>query len=172
MAKKCTKKRKARAKFFFCQSFAVPRRRCKNSLLLWSRKFCYHGNVTSHFSSLSVFPIRSQENLILCLLIGRIWGLWHDPLWENRDGIAASLQNFAFFRLAKTKPKRAKDARAETHSKEHPPRVFLWSPEKKRKNNLVLQASVVRQVLPKRRSEFGSARTWRRSQVLAFLYIT
>ena len=49
----------------------------------------------------------------------------------GKTGIPAGLQNFAFFRLAKTNPKRAKDARVETHSKEHPPRVFLCSPYKK-----------------------------------------
>ena len=71
----------------------------------------------------------------------------------GKTGIPAGLQNFAFFRLAKTKPKRAKDARVETHSKEHPRK------KRKRKNNLVLQASVARQVLPKRRREFGRVRT-------------
>ena len=43
----------------------------------------------------------------------------------RKTGIPAGLQNLAFLRLAKTKPKRAKDARVETHSKEHPPRVFF-----------------------------------------------
>ena len=43
----------------------------------------------------------------------------------GKTGIPAGLQNFEFFRQAKTKPKRAKDARVETHSKEHPPRVFF-----------------------------------------------
>ena len=86
----------------------------------------------------------------------------------GKTGIPAGLQNFAFFRLAKTKPKRAKDARVETHSKEHPLRVFLCSPEKKRKNNLVLQASVARQVLPKRKENSGA----REREGLVFLHFT
>ena len=45
----------------------------------------------------------------------------------GKTGIPAGLQNFAFFRLAKTKPTRAKDARVEKHSKEHTPGVFLCS---------------------------------------------
>ena len=32
--------------------FAVRSRRCKDSLIVVIQKFCYHGNVTSHFSSL------------------------------------------------------------------------------------------------------------------------
>ena len=54
-------------------------------LLLWSRNFA--PMVTwRHASPLYQYSQwRSQENLTLCLLIGRIWGLWHDPLWENRD---------------------------------------------------------------------------------------
>ena len=65
--------------------FAVPRRRCKNSLLLWSRNFVTM--VTwRHTSPLYWYSQwRSQGNLTLYLLIGRIWGLWHDPLWENRE---------------------------------------------------------------------------------------
>ena len=77
----------------------------------------------------------------------------------GKTGIPAGLQNFEFLRQAKTKPRRAKDARVETHSKEHPPRVFFARLKKKRKNNLVLQASVARQVLPKWGRELGRART-------------
>ena len=59
-AKKCTKKRDARAKLLFCSykpivflPFSLP----SSSLLLKLSivvilKCCYHGNVTSHFSSL------------------------------------------------------------------------------------------------------------------------
>ena len=58
--KKCTKKRDARAKLLFCQSkpiaflpFSLP---STSSLLklpiVVIQKFCYHGNVTLHFSSL------------------------------------------------------------------------------------------------------------------------
>ena len=39
-AKKCTKKCDTQAKLFFCQSKSV------------NQKFCYHSNVTSHFSTL------------------------------------------------------------------------------------------------------------------------
>ena len=57
-AKKCTKKRDARAKLLFCQSktyclFAAFRCRCKTRLpIVMIQKFCYHGNATSHFSSI------------------------------------------------------------------------------------------------------------------------
>ena len=63
---------------FFCPSKPI------NIVVI--QKFCCHGNVTSRFSSLSVFPMKIPgQYLTLCLLIGRIWGLWHDPLWENRE---------------------------------------------------------------------------------------
>ena len=47
-AKKCTKTRDARAKLFSCCS-PLP---LKKLPLVVIQKFCYHGNVTSHFSSL------------------------------------------------------------------------------------------------------------------------
>ena len=47
-AKKCTKKRDARAKMFFCCS-PSPLQKLPIVVI---QKFCYHGNVTSHFSSL------------------------------------------------------------------------------------------------------------------------
>ena len=50
MAKKCTKKRNAHAKLFFCQSKPIA--------IVVIQKFCSHGNVTSHFSSLSIFPMK------------------------------------------------------------------------------------------------------------------
>ena len=96
---------------------------CSPSPLQTLQKLCYHGNVTSHFSSLSGwFPMKIPGEF--------------DPLSSHRPhlvimawpALPAGLQNFAFFWLAKTKPKRAKDARVETHSKEHPPRVSLCSP--------------------------------------------
>ena len=78
MAKKCTKTRNAQAKLFFCQSKPIA--------IVVIQKYCSHGNMTSHFSSPHQYSQwRSQGNLTLGLLIGRIWGLWHDPLWENRD---------------------------------------------------------------------------------------
>ena len=39
--------------------FAVRRRRCKKQPVVVIHKFCYHGNVTSHFSSL----LRAEEKL-------------------------------------------------------------------------------------------------------------
>ena len=59
-ATKCTKKRDARAKLLPCQSkpvvflpflFSSPSLLLKLPLIV-IQKFCYHGNVTSHFSSL------------------------------------------------------------------------------------------------------------------------
>ena len=54
-------------------------------LLLWSRNFA--PMVTwRHTSPLYQYSQwRSQGNWTLCLLTGHIWGLWHDPLWKNRD---------------------------------------------------------------------------------------
>ena len=100
MAKKCTKKSNAQARLFFCQSKPVLLVCCSPSPLqklpiVMIQKFCYHGNVTSHFSSLSEFPM----NLTLYLLIGRIWGLWHDPLWENRD--SSRFTEFCVFQASK-----------------------------------------------------------------------
>ena len=63
MAKKCTKKSNAQARLFFCQSKPVLLVCCSPSPLqklplVVIQKFCYHGNVTSHFSSLLVFPMK------------------------------------------------------------------------------------------------------------------
>ena len=61
-ATKCTKKRDARAKLLFCQSkpiaflpvsFSSPSSLVKHTLVV-IQKFCYHGNVTSHLSSLKI----------------------------------------------------------------------------------------------------------------------
>ena len=90
MAKKCTKKRDARAKLLFCSSkpialspFSLP---SPSSLLpivanVAIQKFCYHGNVMSHFSSLyalkSSYPVTekfdkySTEYLPYFFLIGK-----------------------------------------------------------------------------------------------------
>ena len=159
MAKKCTKKRNKHAKLFFCQSKPIA--------VVVIQKYCSHGNMTSHFSSRPMkipgeFDPLSSHRPHLGIMA------W---LALGKQGYQLVYRILRFFRLAKTKPKRAKDARVETHSKEHPPRVFLCSPWKKRKNNLVLRASVARQVLPKQRREFRRARTWKKSHVLAF-YIT
>ena len=111
MAKKCTKTRNAQAKLFFCPSKPIA--------IVVIQKFCSHGNVTSRFSSLSVFPMK---------IPGEFDPGDYGMIRFGKTGQPAGLQNLAFFRLAKTKPKRAKDARVETHSKEHPLRVFLCSP--------------------------------------------
>ena len=50
MAKKRTKTRNAQAKLFFCPSKPIA--------IVVIQKFCSHGNVTSRFSSLSVFPMK------------------------------------------------------------------------------------------------------------------
>ena len=68
MAKKCTKKRDARAKLLFCYLnllvFFLPFSLLSPSSLLKfpvvvMQKLCYHGNVTSHFSSLLHVLIRN-----------------------------------------------------------------------------------------------------------------
>ena len=61
----------ARAKLFFCQSkpiafFAVRRRRCKKLPIVVIHKFCYHGNVTSHLSTL-LRAVEKLKHLRLCL---------------------------------------------------------------------------------------------------------
>ena len=68
-------------------------------LLLWSRNFVTM--VTwRHTSPLYQYSQwRSQGNLTLYLLIGRIWGLWHDPLWENRD--SSRFTEFCVFQASK-----------------------------------------------------------------------
>ena len=54
--KKCTEKRDARAKLIFCQSkpffFCCSPSPLQRLPIVVIQKFCYHGNVTSHFSSL------------------------------------------------------------------------------------------------------------------------
>ena len=48
----CTKKRDARAKVFFCQSKPISFLLLQKLPIVMIQKFCYHNNVTSHFSSL------------------------------------------------------------------------------------------------------------------------
>ena len=60
--------------------FVVLRCRCKNSLLLLHQKFCYHANVTSHFSSLL------NINLIFSWLLRRdIWTPQFVFLWSSKN---------------------------------------------------------------------------------------
>ena len=81
-AKKCTKKRDARAKLLFCYSkviafwpFSLP---SPSSLLklpiVVIQIFCYHGNMTSHLSSLFVWYFLNQS---IQLSIGVFWA------WTN-----------------------------------------------------------------------------------------
>ena len=67
-ATKCTKKRDARAKLLPCQSkpvvflpflFSSPSLLVKLPLVV-IQKFCYHGNVTSHLSSLKINSYQQQ----------------------------------------------------------------------------------------------------------------
>ena len=71
-AKKCTKKRDAREKLlvFFCQSkpivcflFAVEVQKLPVVVI---QKFCYHGDVTSHFSSLLLIYNSSLLQFNMC----------------------------------------------------------------------------------------------------------
>ena len=64
MAKKCTKERDARAKLLFVNInilfFAVPLAVTVVVGFVVIQKWCYHGNVTSHFSSLLQFVLLSN----------------------------------------------------------------------------------------------------------------
>ena len=82
-AKKCTKKRDARAKLLFCQSkpiaflpfsFSSPSSLLKLPLVV-IQKFCYHGNVTSHLSSLKnqLVPTATRTSNLRPLLRMLTW---------------------------------------------------------------------------------------------------